>query len=399
MDARTVDRLAELLVGFGANVQPGQVVELGSDLGKEELTRAVARHCYQRGAVFVNVTYADRHLKRARILHGSDAALGDEPAWTVARPRELAARRGASIGLTGPVDTDLLSDLDPERLRRDRPPGAQAWLELSAEGVVNWTVGPCPTPEWAALMYPKAPPAEALGLLWEHVLRACRLDADDPIAAWGERVDQLNAAQRALDAARFDALHFDGPGTDLTIGLLPSSIWQGAADSTADGLVFHPNLPTEEVFTTPDPTRAHGVVRASMPVLVDGIVVRDLEVRFERGRAVSIEASSGADVVRARAARDEGAGRLGEVALVDGDGRIGAMGDVFYDTLFDENAASHLALGNAYLTAVSEAADRERANRSEVHLDFMIGSPEVVVTGIAADGRRAPVLAGGRWAV
>jgi aminopeptidase len=399
MDPQTVDRLAELLVGFGANVQPGQMVEVGTDLGKEELTRAIARHCYLRGAVFVNVVYADRHLKRARLVYGSDAALADEPGWTVARPAELAAKHGASIGLSGPVDTDLLSDLDPDRMRRDRPPGATAWLELSTKGVVNWTVGACPTPEWAALMYPDAPPDEALARLWEHVVHACRLDADDPIAAWEERVAELNAAQRALDAARFDALHLDGPGTDLTIGLLPSSLWQGAEDLTVDGLVFHPNLPTEEVFTTPDPARVDGVVRASMPVLVDGTIVRGLQIRFEGGRAVSIEAESGADAVRARAARDEGAARLGEVALVDGQSRIGAMGTVFYDTLFDENAASHLALGNAYVTAVGDPADRERANRSEVHVDFMVGSPEVVVTGITADGSRAPVLAGGRWAV
>jgi aminopeptidase len=397
MDDR-IDRLAELVVGFGANVQPGQVVEVGSDLGKEELTRAIARHCYLRGAVYVGVSYADRHLKRARILHAPEAALGDEPGWTVARPTELADRHGASIGLTGPVDTGLLDGLDPDRLRRDRPPGGKAWLALSSKGVVNWTVGPCPTPEWAALMYPGEDRAAALERLWEQVVHACRLDADDPIAAWGERVAYLNAAREALDGARFDALHFEGPGTDLTIGLLPSSRWLGAEDVTRDGVVFHPNLPTEEVFTTPDPTRVDGVVRASMPVLVDGTVVRDLVVRFDAGRAVEIDAAEGADVVRARVARDEGAARLGEVALVDRESRIGAMRTVFYDTLFDENAASHLALGNAYTNAVGDEADLPRANRSEIHVDFMVGSPEVVVTGIA-DGARAPVLAGGRWAL
>ncbi len=391
-------RLADLLVGFGANVQAGQMVAIGSDVGKEQLTREIARCCYQRGAVFVDVMYADPYVKRARILHGVEAALGHEPAWTVARPLELAENGGASIGLTGLVEPGLLDGLDADRLRRDRFPGGKQWMALSSESKVNWTVGACPTPAWAAAVHPELPPVEALDRLWEHVAYACRLDADDPVGTWALRIGELQAARAWLSEARFEALHFLGPGTDLTIGLLPSSTWLGAEEETDGGIVFHPNVPSEEVFTTPDMLRAEGIVTATKPLEIDGTIVEGLVVRFEAGRVVSIEADSGADALRSRAARDEGASRLGEVALVDGRGRIGAMDTIFFDTLFDENAASHIALGNAYTASVADADDRPRANTSEIHVDFMIGSPEVVVTGVRPDGVRVPVLVGGDWA-
>jgi aminopeptidase len=399
MNDGTLERMAALLVDYGANIQPGQIVIIGSDLGKEPLTRAVARRCYQAGAHFVDVMYADRHLMRARIVYGSDEAIGHEPAWTVSMPREVGEQRGATIGIAGPVDTDLLTGLDPDRLRRDRPPGGREWLRVGMGGMINWTVGACPTPEWATLVHPGLEPEEALRKLWEQVEYACRLDADDPIAAWTARGRELLATCERLTEARFDALHFGGPGTDLTIGLLPSSTWLGAEEQTADGLRFRPNLPTEEVFTTPDPLRVDGVVASTRPLELGGTIVRDLVVRFESGRAVSIEASEGADMLRAQAARDDGGTRLGEVALVDGSGRIGELDTVFYDTLYDENAASHIALGGAYPLSVGDPAERDRMNESETHIDFMIGSPEVVVTGIRADGARMPVLVGGEWAV
>ncbi|MGN6377705.1 MAG: aminopeptidase [Gaiellales bacterium] len=397
MDDHTIERLADLIVSFGANVQPGQVVVLQSDLGKEPLTRAIARRCYQRGAVYVDTHYFDLHLKRARILYAPDEALGDEPPWTVAQPREMAEKRGASISVSGTVDTDVLAGLDPDRLARDRFPAIKEWVEVSMGGALNWTVGPCATPDWAALVHPDADPDEALRLLSEQVVYACRLDEDDPVAAWRARADLLLAACRKMTDAQFDALHIGGPGTDLTVGLLPSSRWVGAEEETVHGLPWHANLPSEEVFTAPDPLRADGVVSATRPFVLEGTIVRDLVVRFEQGRAVSVEASAGVEAVRARIDRDDGGTRLGELALVDDAGRIGAMQTIFYDTLFDENAASHLALGNAYPVCVGDDADRPRLNSSEVHMDFMFGSPEVVVTGIRRDGGRVPVLDGGRW--
>jgi aminopeptidase len=398
MNEGTLERMAALLVDYGANVQPGQIVVIGSDLGKEPLTRAVARRCYMAGAHFVQVGYFDRHVTRARILHGSDDALGHEPPWTLSFPRELGERRGATISIGGPVDTDLLSGLDPDRIRRDRPPGGKEWLRISTEGLTNWTVGACPTPQWAALVHPDLEPEEALRRLWEQVEYACRLDGDDPIAAWAARGRELRETCLRLTEARFDALHFAGPGTDLTIGLLPSSRWLGAEEETTYGLPFRPNLPTEEVFTTPDPLRVDGVAAATRPLELGGTIVRDLVVRFEVGRAVSIEASAGAEMLRAQTARDDGGTRLGEVALVDRSGRIGELDTVFYDTLYDENAASHIALGGAYPLAVGDPDERERMNQSETHIDFMIGSAQVVVTGIRADGTRVPVLVDGEWA-
>jgi aminopeptidase len=247
-------------------------------------------------------------------------------------------------------------------------------------------------------VHPDLPADEALARLEADVLHVLRLDEDDPIAAWRARADTLVGVASRLTERRLSAIRFRGPGTDLTVGLLASSKWLAARFETVGGIVHMPNLPTEEVFTTPDPERVDGDVTASKPlVLTDGTVVRGLRVRFEGGRAVSIEADEGGEVLRTVAGTDDGAARLGEVALVDAEGRIGALDTVFYDTLIDENAASHIALGRAYEMAVEDPADHPRANMSAIHVDFMIGSPEMRVDGIDADGGEVPVLHGGRW--
>jgi aminopeptidase len=397
MDDLTIDRLAELLVGFGANVQPGQAVEIGSDVGKQQLTRAIAKHCYLRGAAFVDVVYQDLLLRRERILHGPDEALGFEPPWTVRKARELGERRGAYIGLAGAVAPHAMDGLDPDRLRRDRPPGDDAHAEIFDRQLVNWSVGPCPTPDWAALAHPDLSPTDGVRRLWEQMVYVCRLDCDDPVGAWEERAREMERVCRSLTQARFDAVHLEGPGTDLTVGLLPSSRWIGLTDETCYGLVFRPNIPSEEVFTTPDPARVDGVATATRPVVMDGSVVRDLVVRFRAGRLESAEAATGIDAVLAKLDRDPGASRLGELALVDDSGRVGATGTTFFDTLLDENAASHIAVGSSYPSAVDDPADRKRANASASHLDFPVGSPKVMVTGIDGHGRRVPLLAGGCW--
>jgi aminopeptidase len=258
-------------------------------------------------------------------------------------------------------------------------------------------VVPCPTEPWARLVYPDLPPDEALDRLWVEVAHVCRLDEPDPVAVWQERADTLSAAAGRLNERNFDSLHFEGPGTDLTIGLLPTSTFHAARDETVDGIVHLANLPTEEVYATPDPERADGRVRSTKPlVLPDGTIIRGLEITFEGGRAVEIDAQQGAGVMRGRTAFDDGAARLGEVALVDREGRIGRLGTVFYDTLLDENAASHIALGDGFDMGLSDG-DRARRNRSSIHIDFMIGSDEVMVTGITRDGKRVPVLRGGDW--
>jgi aminopeptidase len=391
-----LERYAELLVDFGANVQPGQILDIGSGLGKEELTRAITASAYKRGAKFVDVYYWDPHLKRARVQYAADEVLDYVPPWYGERTLQLGRERAATISLSGPIEPHLYDDLDPERLGRDVFPRVKEWTTVINERTVNWCVAPGPSTNWAQLVHPGLEPDAALEKLWEQVVHICRLDEDDPAATWRERSDALKGVAKRLTARSFDAIHLEGPGTDLTIGLLPTSRWIGGGEETAAGIPHMANLPTEEVFTTPDPQRADGVVRATKPLYSQGRIIEGLTVRFEGGRAVQIDADSGADTLRAMTAHDEGGTHLGELALVDREGRIGPLETVFYDTLLDENAASHLALGGAYESGAGEE-DRERVNRSSIHLDFMVGSAEVDVTGITRDGERVPVLRESAW--
>jgi aminopeptidase len=394
-----LQRFADLVVGFAANVQPGQIVALATEPGKEPLTRAIAEAAYRRGAKFVDVASFDIHVKRARIQHAPDDTLDFVPSWYGERILALGEQRCARIGLSGPVAPGLLDDLDPARVGRDQLPFVAESGEVVNDRTTNWTIVPCPTAGWARLLYPDVAPDEAMAALWRQLKHVCRLDEPDPAASWRARMDDLRTAAARLTDRRFDALHFEGPGTDLTVGLLPSSRWMAASFTTVDGVEHVPNLPSEETFSTPDPERVDGVVRATKPLALPGTIIRGLQVRFEGGRAVRIDAESGADAMRALCARDEGAARLGEVALVDAAGRIGPLDTIFYDTLLDENAASHVALGRAYEFTVEDEADRERANRSSIHVDFMIGSPDVQVTGLTAAGERIPVLREGAWAL
>ncbi|MFN8174406.1 MAG: aminopeptidase [Solirubrobacteraceae bacterium] len=396
MDLATLERFADLVVRFGANVQPGQVVSVGTEIGKEEVTRALVASAYRHGAKFVDVSWFDPHSKRARVLHADPGTLDWVPPWYGERMLALGEVRAARIGLTGPVEPELFDDLDPALVGRDQLPFVREIGQVVNERTTNWTAAPAPTAGWAELVHPELEPAEALERLWRDILHVCRLDEPDPIAAWEARMDVLDTAAERLGERRFDALHFEGPGTDLRVGLLPSSRWISARFSTAEGLRHQANLPSEEIFATPDPARADGVVRATKPLVAAGATIEGLEVEFADGRVSRIDAERGSGTLRSLAERDEGAARLGEVALVDGDGRIGPIGRPFYDTLLDENAASHVALGSAYAFAVDES-DEPRINRSAIHVDFMIGSNEVDVTGLTDSGERVPVLRGGAW--
>src|SRR3954471_5207867 len=399
MDDALIDRFAQLAVGFGANVQPGQVVTVSTDLGREQLARAVAAQAYAAGARYVEVTYADPFVRRARIEHGSDEAIGFAPSWQMDRVRQMGEQHVAQITIHGGIDPRATEGLDPDRLGRDQPPTRQEDLKLVTGRLINWTIVAMPTVEWAVQVHPDLPPERALERLWEQVVHVCRLDEADPVGAWNARMTRLLEVAERLTARRFTAVGFRGPGTDLTVGLFESSRWLAATFETADGIRHHPNLPSEEIFTTPNPERVDGEVTSTMPLEIEGTIVRGLRVRFEGGRAVSIDADEGADILRARAERDEGAARLGEVALVDGEGRIGPLGTTFYNTLFDENAASHIALGMGYGFAVEDEAERERVNASSIHIDFMIGSPDMEVDGITADGHPVALLRAGGWQV
>ncbi len=402
MGAGTIDRihaLADLVVRFGANVQPGQIVSLSSAPGKEPLARAVAESAYKAGAKFVDLSVFDIHLKRARALYADPDTLGFVPPWYGQRMRALGEQRAALIALTGPVAPHVMDGVDPSLLGKDLLPQLRESIELVNQRIANWTAAPCPTPAWADLVHPDLSADDALERLWHDVAHVCRLDEDDPVAAWDERMERLTAVAGKLDDLRLDSLRFEGPGTDLTIGLLPSSRWLCARITTVDGIVHAPNLPTEEVFTAPDPARVDGHVRSTKPLFVSGVLLTGLRVRFEGGNAVEIDADQGAETLRALSRRDSGAARLGEVALVDRDSRIGNLDTVFFDTLLDENAASHIALGEGLDFTVLDEDDQKRINRSEIHVDFMIGSSEVAVTGITPGGAEVPLLRDGSWQV
>jgi aminopeptidase len=397
IDAWT-DKLADLAV-FGANVQPGQLVAVTSFLGKENLTRRIARAAYARGAKYVDVLYFDQWLKRERVVGADEDTLEYVPPWLSQRLLYLSDEHAARISLSGPQAPRALDGLDPARAGRDLLPYLPETGDVVNRMTTSWTIVPAPTPDWAVAVYPDLPREDAYERLWEAVVHICRLDADDPGAAWVERISTLKANAARLTERRFDAMRLHGPGTDLTVGLLPSSRWKAGDQETVDGVKHFPNLPTEETFATPDPDRVEGHVSATMPLELFGSVITGIRVEFSGGRAVKIDADQGADALRAVVAKDDGAARLGELALVDSEGRIGPLGTVFYCTLIDENAASHIALGNGYTHTVEDPADRARVNTSSVHVDFMIGSPELDVDGLTADGDVVPVLRNGAWQI
>jgi aminopeptidase len=397
--AELTRRLADLVVGYGANVQPGQIVAVTTYTGKEALTREVARAAYERGARWVDVVTFDPWVKRQRLAHADETTLEYLPPWLVDRLEWLSVELAARITLNGPAAPGSLEGIDPARAGRDVLPYLPNTGEVVDRRTTNWCVAPAPTRGWATIVYPELSEDDAYERLWSEIAHVCRLDVDDPAAAWRERAQTLEGVAARLTDRRFDAIRLHGPGTDLTVGLFPSSAWQAADFTTVDGLRHFPNIPSEEIFTTPDPVRVDGHVTATRPLEAYGALVEGIRVEFADGRAVKIDADRGADTLRAIAAKDDGASRLGELALVDGEGRIGPLGTVFYETLVDENAASHIALGHGYALGVENGDDLARVNDSVVHLDFMIGSPELDVDGITRDGETVPLLRSGAWQI
>lgn len=375
----------------------GQTVVVSAKLGQEALAREIAAACYDRGAHHVQVDYSDPWVGRARLERAPEQALGTVIPWDRERPGQMAALQAAWIGLSGPAAPGVLDDVDPARIGRDSPALVE-WAQVIDRGEISWTIVPGPHEAWARLVYGEAVD-DPLAALWRDLATVCRLDEADPAAAWWRRSAQLRQVCERLDAARLDSLRFRGPGTDLVVGLLGGMRWHGGGMRSAWGRDHLPNLPTEEVFTSPDPERTEGTVSSTKPLLVSGRMVKGLRLRFVGGRAVSIDADEGAPLLRELVRRDVDADRLGEVALVDASGRVGRTGTVFHDTLLDENAASHIALGSGFAHLAVEDATAARANTSAVHTDFMIGGPDVDVTGVTGDGREVPVLIDGKWAL
>jgi len=400
--AGELEDYARLAVRIGVNLEEGQDVTLLSYVEHAPLVRAIARVAYAEGARRVDALYVDVYLRREKAAHAPEDVVGWTPPWLLQRVEEEAERRTAVINTVGEPARNVFAGLDPRRVATSLMPDLRRALWTAFDhGRMPWTVVAFPTPDWAEQVFGEPD----LARLWDAVRATVRLDEPDPIAAWQEHIAVLKERAAQMNARRFDAVRFRGPGTDLTVGLLPQASWSAAGTETAWGRFYTPNLPTEEVFTAPDYRRTEGKVQATQPlVLVGGTVVRDLELTFSDGRVCEVKASTGADEVRGELAVDENASFLGEVALVDETSRVGRSGLTFWSTLFDENAASHIAYGTAWAKALGlerlpsdEELQAMGVNRSRAHTDFMVGGPEVEVDGLDAAGRATPILRDNAW--
>ena len=401
-----LDRLAEVAVKVGLGLRAGQELILSAPMEALPLVRRITEHAYKAGALLVTTFYSDDPTVLARFQHAQDASFDYAPVWL---QDGIAAgfRSGAARLAIAGANPALLAKQDPAKVARANVAASKAGkpaMELITRHEINWTIVACATPEWAKLVFPGEPEDVAVAKLWDAIFVASRVAVDDPVAEWREHGARLKRRVDRLNAKRNYALHFMGPGTDLTVGLADDHLWAGGGTTAGNGVYCQPNIPTEECFTTPHKDRVHGTVRASKPLSHQGTLIEDIAVRFEGGRIVEATATAGEDVLNRLINTDDGARRLGEVALVPHSSPIAQSGILFWNTLFDENAASHIALGQAYSTCLigGETMDAEQlaalgANASLIHVDWMIGSGEMDVDGIAADGTAEPLMRKGDW--
>ncbi|HVT11147.1 MAG TPA: aminopeptidase [Fimbriimonadaceae bacterium] len=397
---------AELTIREGVGLQPSQELLLFAEIGDAPFVRLLVSEAYRLGAKNVEVMWSDSQVTLARFQEGSDEAISYAQAWLldgVAR----AHREGAARLAVASADPGLLSGISPERIAtHGRIQGAarKAISELVAGFAINWCVVGAASPAWAAKVFPGLPAEEAVAKLWDAIFLTSRVHESNPIAAWVAHSEGLERRVEQLNGLRFDALHFRGPGTDLRIGLVENHLWAGGRGRAKNGVICSPNIPTEEVFCMPHRLRVDGKVSSTKPLSVRGQVLEGIEVEFKGGEAVRVSARQGQETLQRLIDTDDGAKRLGEVALVPNSAKVAQAGILFYNTLYDENAASHIALGASYaenLDGYDSMSEEERlahgANDSIIHVDWMIGSAQVDVDGLAADGSPTPLMRAGEW--
>ena len=401
-----LDLLAEVAIKVGLGLQPGQELVMTASLDSLDLARRITTQAYKAGASLVTTLYSDDEATLARYHHASDASFDHAAKWLYEGFAEAFKSGAARLAISG-ANPALLANEDSDKVSRASRAVSVAYrpaLELITRHAINWTIVAAASPAWAQAMFPEATQDEAVAQLWEAIFAVCRINEADPVAAW--RAHDIALQQRAalLNEKRYSYLQYKGPGTDLRLGLADDHLWRGGGTTAGNGLYCIPNMPTEEIFTTPHKDRAEGVVTASKPLSHQGSMIEGIQVRFEAGRIVEARATRGQQVLEKLLETDEGARRLGEVALVPHSSAISASGLTFLNTLFDENAASHIALGQAYSTCVREgekmtAAElaAKGANESLIHVDWMIGSGELDIDGVTATGAVEPLMRKGEW--
>ncbi|PVE25318.1 aminopeptidase [Microvirga sp. KLBC 81] len=404
--AGLLDRLAEVAVRVGLGLKPGQEVIMTAPLDAVPLVRRITEHAYRAGASLVTTIFSDEEATLMRFRHGRDESFDAASAWLY-EGMAAAYRNGAARLAVVGEDPSLLAKEDPEKVSRANRARSKAYmpaLNLIAGFDTNWTIVSAATPSWAKTVFPDDPEDMAVAKLWSAIFSASRVDTPDPIAAWEKHNAGLQARTRMLNEKNYAALHFSGPGTDLRVGLADGHEWNGGSAKAKNGIVCNANIPTEEVFTTPHKDRVDGYVTSTKPLSYNGTLIQDIQVKFESGRIVEAKARTGEAVLAKVLDTDEGARRLGEVALVPFSSPISQSGLLFFNTLFDENASSHIALGQAYSKCIREGGSMSEeelasrgANKSLIHIDWMIGSDQVDVDGITQDGRAEPLMRGGEW--
>jgi aminopeptidase len=400
-------KYAELVVKIGVNVRPGQRVMIRASLDNAPLVRLIASSAYQAGVRLVDVIWEDEQLELIRFQHAPRDSFAEASSWLPNALLEYAQQGDALISVRG-NNPDLLNNQDPELIASARKAAnvkMTPFTDLLMHGELNWLVVSAPVASWAAKVFPTLAADAQMSRLWEMIFDVCRVKQPDPIAAWEQHIAQLSARSQYLNRKQYATLHYRAPGTDLRVGQPTGHVWLSPPAISAKGIAFVPNMPTEEVFTMPHKDRVSGVVTASKPLNYGGTLIEDFQLTFAEGRVVGVEAESGADTLRKLVATDEGASRLGEVALVPHSSPIAQSGLLFYNTLFDENAASHFALGRAYQSTLAGGTTMSSAefaqaggNTSLVHVDFMIGAATMDIDGLTEDGAAEPVMRAGEWA-